>query len=496
MAGPGVSEEVVHERPGTASFDDVARAVRGRGAGIERPVVCVQGLGFVGSAMATAVADARAASGDPCFNVAGVELPTPEGLAKVAAINAGVPPILANDDKLAATLAAAHARGNLIATTDERAYALATVVLVDVPLDVTDADGRPTVRLDGFREAMRTLGHHMPCGSLIIIETTVPPGTTEKVAAPELAAALRERGLPGDAVLIAYSYERIMPGRAYLDSIVHLSRSYAGLTPAAADACEAFLSKVIDVEDHPLSRLPTPTACETAKVLENSYRATLIGFMEEWSRFAEAVGVDLFDVIETIRLRPTHSNMRYPGFGVGGYCLTKDPLLAAVSARELHGRADLQFPFSTLAVSVNRMMPLATLDKVTGMLGDDLDGVTLLLMGVSYRQDVADTRHSPSETFVREARARGATVLCHDPLVRYWNELRSPVLSELPPADGVDLVVFAVGHPEYRQLDLACWLGDSRPCVIDAADVLSAAQRGLLRRHGCTVESIGRGVSA
>jgi UDP-N-acetyl-D-glucosamine dehydrogenase len=496
MARRGGNEDVVCECQGPASFDDVARAVRGRGAGIERPVVCVQGLGFVGSAMATAVADAREASGEPCFNVAGVELPTLEGLAKIEAINAGVSPILANDEKLAATLAAAHVRGNLVATTDQRAYALASVVLVDVPLDVADADGRPTVRLDGFREAMRTLGRHMPGGSLIIIETTVPPGTTEKVAAPELAAELRERGLPGDALLLAYSYERIMPGRDYLDSIVHVSRTYAGQTPAAADACEAFLSKVIDVEDHPLSCLPTPTACETAKVLENSYRATLIGFMEEWSRFAEAVGVDLFDVIETVRLRPTHSNMRYPGFGVGGYCLTKDPLLASVAARELFDRSDLQFPFSTLAVLVNRMMPLATLDKVTSILGDDLRGVTLLLMGVSYRQDVADTRHSPSETFVREARVRGATVLCHDPLVRYWNELRSSVLSELPPAEGVDVVVFAVAHPEYRQLDLGRWLGDAQPCVVDAADVLSAAQRGLLRRRGCPVQSIGRGVSA
>jgi UDP-N-acetyl-D-glucosamine dehydrogenase len=476
------------------SFAGVAAAAGISGAAVERPVVCVQGLGFVGSAMATAVADAVDAAGACCFNVVGVELPTPDGEAKVAAINAGLPPIRANDDKLVERLAAAHARGNLVATTDERAYALASVALVDVPLDVVVDDGRPTVRFEGLRAAIAALGRHLAPGALVIVETTVPPGTTEKVVAPELAAALAARGLSPDAILVAYSYERIMPGSSYLDSVVRVSRSYAGLTPAAADACEAFLCKVIDAGAQPLSRLGSPAACETAKVLENSYRATLIGFMEEWGRFAEAVGVDLFDVIETIRRRPTHSNMRYPGFGVGGYCLTKDPLMAQVSASELYQRPDLEFPFSSLAVAVNRTMPLSTLRKVTDALGEELDGVTVLVMGVSYRQDVADTRRSPSETFVRAARARGARVLCHDPLVRYWSELGVAVPADPPSPEGVDVVVFAVAHPAYRELDLERWLGAARPRVLDAADVLARAQRALLDRLGCRVESIGRGV--
>jgi UDP-N-acetyl-D-glucosamine dehydrogenase len=349
------------------------------------------------------------------------------------------------------------------------------------------------VRLDGFRAAIRTLGAAMPPGSLVIVETTVPPGTTEKVVAPELADALAARGLPADAIRIAYSYERVMPGASYLESIVAIPRSYAGHTPAAADACEAFLSQVIDVEAHPLSRLPSTTACELAKVLENSYRATTIAFMEEWGRFAEAVGVDLFDVIATIRRRPSHSNMRRPGFGVGGYCLTKDPLLGAVAARELHRRPDLDFPFSSLAVSVNRAMPMVSLSKVDALLPRGLAGATIALMGVSYREDVADTRQSPSQAFVLEARARGATVVCHDPLVRHWVELALDVSGDLPPLAGVDAVVFAIPHKAYRELDVEHWLGDARPVVLDASDVLSPGQRAALARLGCTVASIGRG---
>jgi UDP-N-acetyl-D-glucosamine dehydrogenase len=478
------------------SFAELARAAGVRADAVDRPVVCVQGLGFVGSAMAVAVAEARDAAGAPRFNVAGIDLPTPDGLAKIDAINAGRLPVAASDAELEAALAAANARGNLVATTDERAYALASVTLVDLPLDVTEANGTPAVHLDGFVEAVRTLGRTMPPGSLVIVETTVPPGTTEKVVAPALARELAARGLPPDAIGVAYSYERVTPGADYLHSIVRSPRTYAGLTPASAAACERFLSAVIDVGAHPLSRLASTTACETAKVLENSYRATLIAFMEEWGRFAEALGIDLFEVISAIRTRPTHSNMRRPGFGVGGYCLTKDPLLALVAARDLHGRTDLEFPFSTLAVGVNRDMPMTTLRRLEALLPDGLDGATVALMGVSYREGVADTRKSPSETFVREARRRGATVLVHDPLVRYWSELETIVPADVPALGGVDAVVFAVPHDPYRLLDVEAWLGDARPVVLDASDVLTGEQRATFARLGCTVAAIGRGERA
>jgi UDP-N-acetyl-D-glucosamine dehydrogenase len=478
------------------SFAELARAAGIDAQAPDLPVVCVQGLGFVGSAMAVAVADARDGDGTPRFNVAGIDLATPDGLAKIDAINAGRLPIAASDEQLAAALAASNARGNLVATTDARAYALASVTLVDLPLDVTEANGRPGVHVDGFVEAMRTLGRTMPPGSLVIVETTVPPGTTEKLVAPALARELAARGLAPDAIGLAYSYERVMPGADYLDSIVRSPRNYAGLTPAAAAACERFLSSVIDVGAHPLARLASTTACETAKVLENSYRATLIAFMEEWGRFAEALGIDLFEVISAIRTRPTHSNMRQPGFGVGGYCLTKDPLLAVVSASELHGRSDLEFPFSTLAVSVNRAMPMSTVRRLETLLPGGLGGATVALMGVSYREGVADTRKSPSETFVREARARGATVHVNDPLVRYWSELETIVPADLPSLAGVDAVVFAVSHEPYRRLDIEGWLGAARPVVLDASDVLSAAQRATFARLGCTVASIGRGERA
>lgn len=475
----------------TISFADLASRENRQVPATGRTTVCIQGLGFVGFAMASAVASARDDDGRPCFNVIGVDLPTAEGRAKVQSINRGRIPVVSKDEELSAAFDRAFETGNLIATTDVSAYALADVVVVDVHLDLEYVDGKPGFRLDGFRKAIRTLGEWVRPGTLIVVETTVPPGACSRVAAPELAAALEKRGLSPDSVLLAHSYERVMPGKEYFRSIVNFWRVYAGHTEAAADACEAFLRKTINVRSYPLTRLHSTTASETAKVLENSYRAANIAFIEEWGRFAEAVGIDLFEVIDAVRMRPTHSNIRQPGFGVGGYCLSKDPMFAAVAARDLFGRDDLPFPFSTKAVEVNARMPLRTLDRVRELLGGSLAGKRLLLLGVSYRNDVGDTRHSPSEVLLRAAEAEGAEVSCHDPLVNFWPEVNRELPAGLPSPQGIHAVILCVAHDEYSLLDLAAWLGDNRPVVLDANHVLTPAQRSSLLHIGCVTAAIG-----
>jgi len=458
-----------------------------------RATVCVQGLGFVGTAMAVAVANARDDSGCLLFNVLGVDLPDAAGRSKARAINEGRLPVVTTDDELKAAFDCSWAAGNLIATTTEEAYRLADATIVDVHLDVEYSSGRPSFRLDGFRYAIRTLGMRMQPGSLVIIETTVPPGTCNRVAAPELARALAERGLPEDAIQLAHSYERVMPGKEYYRSIVNFWRVYAGHTPEAAEACGKFLSQVINVKQYPLTRLHSTVASETAKVMENSYRAVNIAFIEEWAQFAEAAGFDLFEVVEAIRMRPTHSNIREPGFGVGGYCLTKDPLFAAASARELFRRGDLSFPFSEQAVTVNARMPLRTLSRVRDLLGGTLGGRKLLLLGVSYRNDVGDTRHSPSEIFVRAAESEGAEVAAHDPLLSFWPEMGRRLLCALPRPAGFDAVIFAVRHREYTSLDIESWLDGARPLLFDANRVLGSPQRTAARRVGCRLATIGAG---
>jgi UDP-N-acetyl-D-glucosamine dehydrogenase len=443
--------------------------------------------------MAVAVAAARDHHGQLRFSVVGIDLPTTLGQERIEQIDRGVLPFSTSDRYMVEATAAAHAAGNLRASSDPRCFGEADVILVDIHLDVDTSHDIAAVDFTPFRNAIQTVGAHMRPVALVIVETTVPPGTCERVVAPELAAALHARGLPRDAFLLAHSYERVMPGEDYLASITNFWRVYAGHTEAAADACERFLAQVINVEAYPLTRLASTTASEIAKVMENSYRATNIAFVEEWGRFAEAVGVDLFEVINAIRVRPTHNNIRQPGFGVGGYCLTKDPLFPGIATRQLFDRPDLTFPFSEMAIRTNRLMPIVSVNRVEQLLGATLRGKRVLLMGVAYRQDVADTRYSPAQTFVEEAHRRGAVVVAHDPLVTHWPEMDLPVTAELPPADTVDAVVFAVPHRAYRDLDLRGWLRHGAPVVLDANAVLTAAQRQAVKDAGCVFAAIGQG---
>jgi nucleotide sugar dehydrogenase len=461
-----------------------------------RPVVAVQGLGFVGAAMAIAVASARDDHGAPRYDVAGVDLDDESGRARVAALNEGRFPFETTDPNLVAALAEAHRVGNLSCGTDPDVYGRASVIVVDVPLDIDWRSATPELRLAGFETAIRTVGQHVQPGALVLVETTVPPGTTEKIVVPLLTEELTARGVDPSGVHVAHSYERVMPGADYFDSIVNYWRVFAGHTDEAAKVAEEFLRSVIRTDEYPLTRLANTTASETAKVLENTFRATTIALMEEWGRFAEAVGIDLFEVVDAIRLRPTHANMRTPGFGVGGYCLTKDPLFAKLAAAELWG-TPMEFPFSTAAVRTNDEAPLVTLERVRELLGGSLDGRRILLAGISYRQDVGDTRYSPSETFVRAARDAGAEVVAYDPLVRRWEELEWDLPAELPAAAGFDAVVFAVPHREFAELDLGAWLAEvgegGLPVIFDGFSVLTSEQRHLAEAAGCTVASIGRG---
>lgn len=446
--------------------------------GANRKTVCVQGLGFVGSAMALAIANAKDKNGDPLYNVIGIDVPNEAGYRKAMSINEGVFPFENNDRKLENAQQNAYKNGNLWATTEAGYFQYADVVVVDINLDVkyTD-DQKPLLDLKLFKTAIHTLGQQVQPGTLIIVETTVPPGTCERIVYPIIEEEFSKRNIDSKEIFIAHSYERVMPGENYFDSIVNFWRVYSGIDQDSADMCQKFLESVISTDKYPLTRLEKTTATEIAKVLENSYRATTIAFIEEWGRFAEAVHVDLFEVIDAIRMRPTHSNMRQPGFGVGGYCLTKDPYFAPLAAKEIFGLENMDFPFSVQAVRTNNAMPLVSLNKIEALLDGNLKGKKLLVLGVSYRQDVGDTRYSPTEIFVKEAKRRGAEVICEDPLVDYWNEMDMKVLDEIPELNGYDAVIFTVQHKQYTSLDFKSLSLEKGILFFDANCVLSKEQR-------------------
>jgi nucleotide sugar dehydrogenase len=440
--------------------------------------------------MAAAVAAARNATGAPTFDVVGLDLPTQQGSQRIKAINAGCFPFETTDPELKLATSRAVSSGNLRASDDPSEYETADIVIVDVHLDVDFEAKPPTAKLAGFKRAVAILAERVRPGTLVVVETTVPPGTTEYIVAPLIREGLSRRNLASESVLIAHSYERVMPGGQYLKSVTDIWRVYSGATEPAAHACEMFLQQIVNTKEFPLTRLKRPLESETAKLMENSFRAVNIAFIEEWARLAEQSGIDLGAIVSAIRMRPTHRNIMRPGFGVGGYCLTKDPLLPGVGARDILGLSDLTFPFCETAVRTNQKMPLATLEMLERYLGG-LAEKRILLLGASYREDVSDTRYSPSADFLLWAEERGAIVHVHDPLVDVLED-HAVHRGDADPK-GYDAVVFAVAHHAYRVLEAAVWLAGSKPLVVDANMVLNPQQIEAFRKAGCNLKVIGRG---
>ena len=484
---------VTYQVPESATDREALDAFVDANAG--KPIVAVQGLGFVGAVMSLVCANAHGAD----YAVLGVDLPTEETYWRIRSLNEGIFPLTAEDPKIEQFFEQAQAQRNFYATFDPYAYSYADVVIVDVNLDVAkeasewrDLTGYD-VDLSGLRSAIEAIGRNCKEDVLVLVETTVPPGTCQKVVRPILAECLRERGLSTERFRLGHSYERVMPGPNYVDSIRNFPRVYAGVDEASADATQAFLETIIDTEECQLTRLENTNATEMAKVLENAYRAMNIAFVVEWSRFAEEAGVDLYEVVRAIRQRPTHANLMLPGIGVGGYCLTKDPLLASWARQELFG-GDGPLTHSERAVAVNDKMPEYAYNFLRQEFGD-LAGARVALFGVSYRGEVGDTRSTPVELFYDCLANAGASIVAHDPYVTHWAEKDLTVSQELDSvlAEAPDVVVLSTGHRMYRDdATMDQLMARHGLFVYDTIGLLSAEQIVRLRqRH--TVKVLGRG---
>ena len=417
-----------------------------------KPVIAVQGLGFVGAVMSLVCANAI----DGDYAVIGVDLPRKDTFWKIKSINEGLFPVIASDPKIEKFYNIAKQKGNLLATFDSYAYTKADVIIVDINLDVakeSDFYGELNdfeVDLTAFKKAMKAIGDNCKEDVLVLIETTVPPGTSKKVADPIIKECLMKRGLPFDKFKLGHSYERVMPGPNYIDSIQNFYRVYSGINEKSADSVEQFLKTIISTKEYPLTRLGSTNATEMAKVLENSYRAMNIAFAVEWSRFAEESGVNLYEVVDAIRMRPTHKNLMYPGIGVGGYCLTKDPLLASWSKQNLFEAKD-GLDQSIKGVQINDKMPLYAFQFLKKEI-NNLNEKKILLLGVSYRSDVGDTRYTPVEPFYNYLIKDGAKIELHDPYVRFWEEVGLEVDKSIDKVfeSELNIVVITTAHKEYK----------------------------------------------
>lgn len=458
--------------------------------------VCVQGLGFVGLAMATVLANSTK-NGHPLFQVTGVDLPSRKDL--LDRINRGELPFDTEDMTFQPSLKKAVLEyKNLVATHDSSVYEKADVVIVDIHLDIDKVDkdnySRFHLKKDGFVSAIRTLGQRIKPECLVIVETTVPPGFCEKVVYPILLEEFAKRSITSTP-LLGHSYERVMPGKDYLHSIHSFFRTYSGIDEKSKQQTRQFLEKFINIEKFPLWEEGSPSASELAKVMENSYRAMNIAFIQEWTILAEKMGVDLFHVIDGIRHRPTHKNIMKPGPGVGGYCLTKDSLLAQWSADNLFDGA-VSLEYSKAALKTNDLMPLHMLSLIQNR--TSVQGKKVLLMGVSYREDVGDTRFSPTELLANEVIVAGGEIRAYDPYVTEWPECpQIKLYQDFNEASSyeADVIVFISRHKQLLELDADRLLKLCPPkcLVVDGFDILSDKKITDLLKNGREVIGVGKG---
>ena len=493
----------------------------------DREIVVVMGVGFVGAVMAAVVADTEDENGNPTKFVIGMQRPSTRSYWKIPFLNRGLPPVQAEDPEVAPMIhRCVNEKKTLTATFTYDVLKLADVVVVDVQCDylkesLGDVKNGQT-DMAALEKSLEIIAEHISPRTLVLIETTVAPGTTEQVAYPIMRKVFRKRGIEKDP-LLAHSFERVMPGKHYVASIRDFWRVCSGINEEATNRVKKFLEEVINTKEYPMTVLNRPIESETAKIVENSFRATILAFLDEWSLFAERNGVDLIKVLEAIRVRPTHSNIIFPGPGIGGYCLPKDGGLGVWAYRHIHGFEDDIFKITPLAIDINDTRALHVAQLVRDALRNmsrPLAAAEILLLGASYREDVGDTRYSGSELIVRRLTEMGAELRVHDPYVRHWwefekqDEYPSPThslkrffRSQGKLADlrieqdlkqalyGADAVIFAVRHKHYLDLDPDTLVETAGApfAVIDCFGILDDEKIKRYFELGCEVKGLGRG---
>jgi nucleotide sugar dehydrogenase len=495
----------------------------------KKEIVVVMGLGFVGAVMAAIVADTKDKKGKNSKLVIGCQRPSSRSYWKIEMINRGESPVKAEDPEVDQLIdRCVKESKTLLATYNSDCLKFADCVVVDVQCDFSKKQlgnmKSGEADMAALEDTMKTIGEKIPPDCLVLIETTVAPGTTEFVAWPILKKAFTRRGFK-KTPLLAHSFERVMPGKDYVASIRDFWRVCSGCEAVARARVEKFLHEVLNTKDFPLTVMDRPIESETTKIVENSYRATILAFLNEWSLFAERNGVDLIKVINAIKMRPTHSNMIFPGPGIGGYCLPKDGGLGYWAYKHILGfeDGDKIFKLTPTSIDINDTRGLhvaeLTRDALRNM-GRYIAGAEVLICGASYRQDVGDTRYSGSEMVARKLTEMSAEIRVHDPYVEHWYELEDQdeypapghswkrffrnqeqlkhtvVLKDLKKAvKGIEALILAVPHSPYLNLspdDIVKWAGGPI-AVIDAFGILTDDR---IRRYfelGCEVKALGRG---
>ncbi|TDD76727.1 nucleotide sugar dehydrogenase [Actinomadura rubrisoli] len=330
---------------------------------------------------------------------------------------------------------------------DENVLDGARTVVICVPTPLSD-EGGPD--LTAVRGAAETVARHLEPGVLVVLESTTYPGTTEEVVRP----ILEKSGLvAGDEFHLAFSPERIDPGNPVY-GVRNTPKIVGGLTPACASAASAFYGKFVDR----VVEAKGTREAEMAKLLENTYRHVNIALVNEMAVFCHELGIDLWDAIDCAATKPFGFQAFRPGPGVGGHCIPIDPNYLSYKVRSL----GYPFRFVELAQEINERMPRYVVERAQQLLnreGRALKGAKVLLLGVTYKADIADQRESPARPVARRLARLGADLSFHDPYVSDWEvegaEVRNAGDDLATALEGADLAIVLADHGSYDAATLA-----------------------------------------
>lgn len=377
--------------------------------------IVVIGMGYVGIPCAALLADV------PEFRVTGVQRRSARSGWKIDVLNQGRSPFEGREPGLAALLQRVVLdKGTFHVTDDFSVCRDADAILLDVQ---TPVDSHKVPQYESLCEAATGVGQYLRPGTLVVIESTVAPGTTQHVVQPllEQTSSL----LAGVDFHLAFAYERVMPGKL-LEYQITMPRVVGGIDRESTRRAVQLYANVVQAEIYATDCL----TAELSKTVENTYRDVNIAFANEMALVCESLGVDVFEVRRLVNSRPDR-HMHLPGAGVGGHCLPKDPWLLNHGA-VTYGCNGSTSSLLAAARQINDAMPLHMADLVQQALAEargaapnfdpsvvmPLVGSKVAVLGVAYLEDVDDMRNTPAAPLIRALRQRGAAVIAHDPYLR------------------------------------------------------------------------------
>jgi UDP-N-acetyl-D-mannosaminuronic acid dehydrogenase len=438
--------------------------------------IAVVGMGYVGIPAAALLADVQG------FYVTGIQRPSQRSGWKIDVLNAGRSPIEGNEPGLDELIGRVVKKGTFRVTDDFSVIRDMGTILIDVQTPADGSDHAPSYL--SLKEVSRRVGEYMKRGALIIIESTVAPGTTQNVVQPILE---RKSGMKaGKDFYLAYSYERVMPGRL-IEYIQNLPRIVGGINKKSETRAVAIYKRIVRERIYSTDIL----TAETSKTMENAYRDVNIAFANEMALICENLGVDVFEIRELINSR-SERHMHLPGSGVGGHCLPKDTWLLRYGLQR-YGRKPMETEFICLARRINDYMPDYMAEIIEEALNRKkirLREAKIAILGVAYLEDSDDTRNTPAYSLIRDLESKGAEIVAHDPHVRDFPE--ADLTRDMNAAlSGADCMAIVTKHREYYRLSLSKAKNLMRtPIIVDGRNVID---RRRAERAGFFYRGLGKG---